>query len=115
MVGRAPCFLVLRIRKRTHPLLHSNGFSPLVITRTFVVIGLLAPTSRADTIPAFSGSDGAGASATGGRGGVVYHVTRLDGEIDGGRIVPGTLAYGLNDANFSVGGVVRPRTIVFDV
>ena len=28
---------------------------------------------------------------------------------------PGTLAYGLNDANFTVGGVVQPRTIVFDV
>ena len=79
------------------------------------MIGLLAPTSRAHTIPAFSGSDGAGASAIGGRGGVVYHVTRLDGEIDGDRNVPGTLAYGLNDANFTVGGVVRPRTIVFDV
>ena len=78
-------------------------------------MGLLAPTSNAHAIPAFSGADGAGASAIGGRGGVVYHVTRLDGEIDGDRDVPGTLAYGLNDANFTVGGVVQPRTIVFDV
>ena len=65
---------------------------------------------------AFSGADGAGALATGGRGGVVYHVTRLDGEINGNRTVTGTLAYGLSDANFkNADGTVIPRTIVFDV
>src|SRR4051812_15349932 len=68
-------------------------------------------------VPAFPGADGAGANVTGGRGGLVYHVTRLDGnEINannGGRgNVPGSFAYGLNNANFAAG---VPRTIVFDV
>ncbi|HEY2882041.1 MAG TPA: hypothetical protein VGJ15_06395, partial [Pirellulales bacterium] len=58
---------------------------------------------------AFPGADGSGAVATGGRGGIVYHVTQLDTSFsDNG---PGTLHYGLNDANF--GG--QARTIVFDV
>ena len=54
------------------------------------------------SIPTFPGADGAGANASGGRGGIVYHVTRLDGEVNGNRNLPGTLAYGLNDANFPV-------------
>jgi hypothetical protein len=82
---------------------------------TLLAMGVLASASTARTIPAFPGADGAGAAATGGRGGVVYHVTRLDGETNGDRNVVGTLAYGLNNANFTVGGVVQPRTIVFDV
>lgn len=60
-------------------------------------------------IPAFSGADGAGAYATGGRGGIVYHVTLVDRNFSDNR--PGTLRYGLTDSNF--GG--QPRTIVFDV
>ena len=65
---------------------------------------------------AFPGADGAGRLATGGRGGVVYHVTSLAGRYnDPNRSAPGTLAYGLSDANFTVNGVVQPRTIVFDV
>lgn len=69
--------------------------------------------TRAD-VPAFSGADGAGAYASGGRGGVVYHVTRLDTRAgDNG---PGTLQYGVNDSNFKdAAGNVIPRTIVFDV
>src|SRR5947208_2738270 len=63
------------------------------------------------TIPAFPGADGAGAFAAGGRGGIVYHVSSLDGEINGNRTVLGTLGYGLNDANFAG----QARTIVFDV
>ncbi len=74
----------------------------------------------AQSVPSFSGADGAGANATGGRGGLVYHVTRLDGnEINanspGRGNVPGSLAYGVNDNNFKVNGVVQPRTIIFDV
>ena len=61
-------------------------------------------------IPAFPGADGAGAFATGGRGGIVYHVTKLDEHM--GDNAPGTLRYGLNDKNFPDG---QPRTIVFDV
>ena len=65
---------------------------------------------------AFPGADGAGRNVTGGRGGSVYHVTSLAGKYnDPNRALPGTLAYGLSDANFTVGGVVQPRTIVFDV
>ena len=65
---------------------------------------------------AFPGADGAGRLATGGRGGVVYHVTSLAGRYnDPNRSAPGTLAYGLSDANFTVNGAVQPRTIVFDV
>src|SRR5262245_46861712 len=75
--------------------------------------------SQIAAIPTFPGADGGGAGATGGRGGLVYHVTRLDGnEINasGGRgSIVGSLAYGINDNNFKVGGVTQPRTIVFDV
>jgi hypothetical protein len=67
-------------------------------------------------LPAFPGADGAGRLVTGGRGGVVYHVTSLAGKYnDANRAAYGTLAYGLSDANFTVSGTVQPRTIVFDV
>jgi hypothetical protein len=67
-------------------------------------------------LPAFPGADGAGRAVTGGRGGSVYHVTSLAGRYnDPNRAAYGTLAYGLSDANFTVNGVVQPRTIVFDV
>jgi hypothetical protein len=63
---------------------------------------------------AFPGADGAGALASGGRGGIVYHVTKLDTKFSDAAV--GTLRYGLNDANFKDGsGNVIPRTIVFDV
>jgi hypothetical protein len=58
-------------------------------------------------IPAFSGAEGPGANATGGRGGDVYHVTNLDFDKDG--VTPGSLKYGI--ATAPAGG----RTIVFDV
>ena len=61
------------------------------------------------TLPAFSGADGAAAHVTGGRGGLIYHVTKLDQNYSDN--APGTLRYGLTDSNF--GG--QPRTIVFDV
>src|SRR5882724_10667512 len=67
------------------------------------------------TIPAFSGADGAGGLATGGRGGIVYHVTKLDTSFSDTGL--GTLHYGLNDSNFpkDINGNVQARTIVFDV
>lgn len=63
----------------------------------------------AQTLPAFPGADGAAASVTGGRGGIVYHVTKLDKNYSHNE--PGTLRYGLTDSNFDG----QPRTIVFDV
>ena len=61
-------------------------------------------------LPAFPGADGAAAYVTGGRGGVVYHVTKLDESSADN--APGTLRFGLDDKNFPG---KQPRTIVFDV
>ena len=58
-------------------------------------------------MPAFSGAEGPGATATGGRGGDVYHVTNL--EFDHNGTIQGSLKYGINKAP------VAGRTIVFDV
>jgi len=74
-----------------------------------VQLTLFVSHSRAQ-LPAFSGADGAAANVTGGRGGLVYHVTRLDSDFNDA--APGTLRYGLSDGNFPPG---VPRTIVFDV
>jgi hypothetical protein len=74
-----------------------------------VLLGAIGAVQTRAQMPAFPGADGAGAYTTGGRGGIVYHVTKLDTKFsDNG---PGTLRYGLNDANFNG----TPRTIVFDV
>jgi hypothetical protein len=63
-----------------------------------------------DPLPAFPGANGAAKFATGGRGGIVYHVTKLDRNFNDA--APGTLRYGLTDGNFPAG---VPRTIIFDV
>lgn len=57
---------------------------------------------------AFPGAEGFGRFATGGRGGNVYHVTRLDDCTDAD-LVEGTLRWALRDGDDS------PRTILFDV
>lgn len=62
---------------------------------------------RIHAIPAFSGAEGPGSSATGGRGGDVYHVTNLEFDLNG--VIPGSLKYGINTAP------AAGRTIVFDV
>jgi hypothetical protein len=74
------------------------------------LVGLSSTVAGAQPIPAFSGADGAAANVTGGRGGIVYHVTKLNESYseDG----PGSLKYGLTNSNFPAG---VPRTIVFDV
>ncbi|MES2920148.1 MAG: immunoglobulin domain-containing protein [Verrucomicrobiota bacterium] len=70
---------------------------------------LTVPPFTAADLPAFSGADGAAKRVSGGRGGTVYHVTKLNSALDDPqRNTPGTLIYGLT----SVSGT---RTIVFDV
>ncbi len=78
--------------------------------RIAVIFVALIATALQASIPAFPGADGAGAKVTGGRGGMVYHVTKLDLNYSDNR--EGTLRYGLNDNNFPYN---TPRTLVFDV
>lgn len=83
--------------------------------RVFIFVALfqLAHSSTQGQLPGFPGADGAGQFASGGRGGIVYHVTKLNAELnDPQRNSPGTFLYGINDANFPAN---TPRTIVFDV
>ena len=45
---------------------------------SLIVVALAGVPARAQSLPAFSGADGGAANVTGGRGGLVYHVTKLD-------------------------------------
>lgn len=65
--------------------------------------------TAADKLPAFPGADGYGKYVTGGRGGEVCYVTRLDDCTDS-NLVPGTLRWALRHDN---GG--KPRTVLFNV
>ena len=80
--------------------------TPCTGGRTCVNGSCQCPSGGCGPLPAFPGADGAGATVTGGRGGTVYHVTRLD--TDYSDVTPGTLRYGLTQ-------VTGARTIVFDV
>ena len=81
--------------------------------RQGIIIAVGLAPAVALGLPAFPGADGAARSITGGRGGIVYHVTSLAGAYnDPNRAAPGTLIYGLRDSNFPAN---TPRTIVFDV
>jgi hypothetical protein len=73
---------------------------------------LLVTAHAFGATPAFPGAEGYGALATGGRGGSVYHVTRLDDALDGsGNPVAGTFRWAVNGSNrivvFDVGGVIN--------
>jgi len=72
-------------------------------TSAVAILTVIPPFER---LPAFPGADGAARYVTGGRGGDVYHVTKLDQSFSNN--APGTLRYGLSSAT-------GPRTIVFDV
>lgn len=63
--------------------------------------------AQGQQLTAFPGAEGYGKFTTGGRGGVVYHVTRLDDCTDA-NLVEGTLRWALRT------GDDTPRTIVFD-
>ena len=92
----------------------AGGYSAIITNRfgsvTSTVARLTVIQGSPALLPAFAGADGAARYVTGGRGGIVYHVTALDKNFNDTR--SGTLRYGLTDANFPAG---VPRTIVFDV
>ncbi len=71
---------------------------------TILMISLAMPLSSIAQIKSFPQAEGAGQLAVGGRGGDVYHVTKLS---DDGSV--GTLRHGIESASTS------GRTIVFDV
>jgi hypothetical protein len=76
-----------------------------------VVLAVVAmPLPVVAQIPAFSGADGAAANVTGGRGGIVYKVTKVDTNYQDTSF--GTFRYGVTNSNFPAN---TPRTIVFDV
>jgi len=76
----------------------------------------MARLASAQPIPAFPGAEGAGAIATGGRGGIVYHVTTLAADHPAEPTIVGSLRYGLKNERFlDESGNIIPRTIVFDV
>lgn len=79
----------------------------LLCLETALGLSLTMLSLQAATL-AFPGAEGAGAYATGGRGGDVYHVTNLADEDGSGNPIPGSFRYGVETAT-------GPRTIVFDV
>ncbi|MBE6332535.1 MAG: pectate lyase [Bacteroidales bacterium] len=66
------------------------------------IAGTALAANNADRVPAFPGAEGFGRYTTGGRGGIIYHVTTLE---DGDQ--PGTFRYGCTMSG--------ARIIVFDV
>lgn len=91
---------------------NAGGYTVVVTNKFGAVTSAVATlTISAFTeaqLPAFPGADGAAQLVSGGRGGSVYHVTKLNSALDDPeRNTPGTLIYGLSGSS--------PRTIVFDV
>jgi hypothetical protein len=87
----------------------AGGYSVIVTNKFGSITGdvamLTVSAFGASQLPAFPGADGAARLVTGGRGGAVYHVTKLDKNFDDSS--PGTLKWCLSQAG--------PKTIVFDV
>jgi hypothetical protein len=88
----------------------AGGYSVIVTNKfgsvTSMVAHLVINPYGPAQLPSFAGADGAAKYTSGGRGGVVYHVTQLDQHYNDS--TPGTLYYGLTS-------VPGPKTIVFDV
>ncbi|MBQ0073838.1 MAG: hypothetical protein KBT34_06560 [Prevotella sp.] len=80
-----------------------------LLTILFALLLSLQYANAEQALLAFPGADGYGKYVTGGRGGEVYYVTRLDDCTDT-NLVPGTLRWALRHDN---GG--KPRTILFNV
>lgn len=79
----------------------SNKFGSI----TSAPASLTVSAFGASQLPAFPGADGAAKLVSGGRGGAVYHVTKLDKNFNDS--ATGTLKWALNQPG--------PKTIVFDV
>lgn len=92
----------------------AGGYSVIVTNSAGAVTSSVAQLTVVPgwptNLPAFPGADGAAQFVSGGRGGIVYHVTKLDRNMN--HAEAGTLRYGLSDGNFPPD---VPRTIVFDV
>lgn len=73
-------------------------------------LAIASAAVASDTLPAFPGAVGQGATAAGGRGGVVYHVTTLEDYApkQGEPKIEGSLRHALR-------AEIGPRTVVFDV
>lgn len=78
-----------------------------ILTILIILLNTLADSPCAERQLAFPGADGYGRYATGGRGGEVCYVTRLD-DCSDEQLVEGTLRWAIRHNN---GG--RPRTILF--
>ena len=78
----------------------------LILASVLVWLGCMA--ASAQLLTAFPGAEGYGKFVTGGRGGNVYHVTRLD-DCSDNNLVEGTLRWALRT------GDDTPRTVVFNV
>ncbi|MEA3401828.1 MAG: PKD domain-containing protein [Armatimonadota bacterium] len=83
---------------------------PRTVCVSVCLLSLLIAANPVAAVPAFPGAEGFGAEATGGRGGQVVEVTRLDDPVPG---EPGTLRYALEEVSgpriivFRVGGVIE--------